>query len=140
VSLRERRYDLAGRLLAAAVEDAERSGDSPRIALDRRAHQLGKRLGESARAATSKAESRDAVLRMLEEHGFEPRAEPTGIVLRNCPFHALAQEHTELVCGMNLRLLDGFLDGVAATGLRTRLDPAPDRCCVRLEPVWKRRS
>ncbi|WP_240617064.1 helix-turn-helix domain-containing protein [Nocardioides speluncae] len=29
VSLPERRYDLAGRLLAAALEDAERSGESP---------------------------------------------------------------------------------------------------------------
>ena len=27
-------------------------------------------------------------------------------MLRNCPFDALAREHTELVCGMNLAILD----------------------------------
>jgi predicted ArsR family transcriptional regulator len=53
----------------------------------------------------------------------------------NCPFHALAQEHTDLVCGMNLRLLDGVLDGVGSTGLTAYLHPAPARCCVRLEPA-----
>jgi predicted ArsR family transcriptional regulator len=54
-------------------------------------------------------------------------------MLANCPFHILAQDHTELVCGMNLRLLNGLLDGLAPTGLTARLDPAPPHCCVRLE-------
>jgi predicted ArsR family transcriptional regulator len=140
VSLPERRYELAGRLLAAALENAERSGDSPRKALERRARQLGQELGETARATQGNDDSGDTLRRMLEDYGFEPRAEGTGIVLSNCPFHALAQQHTDIVCGMNLCLLDGLLDGLAATGLRARLEPAPDRCCVRLEPVRKRRS
>jgi predicted ArsR family transcriptional regulator len=140
VSLPERRYDLAGRLLADALENAERSGDSPRKALDRRAHQLGRELGETARAVQGNDDSRDTLRRVLEDYGFEPRAEGAGIVLSNCPFHALAQQHTDIVCGMNLCLLDGLLDGLAATGQRARLEPAPDRCCVRLEPVRKRRS
>ena len=37
VSLPQRRYDLAGRLLSSAVEDAERSGNSPRETLAQRA-------------------------------------------------------------------------------------------------------
>jgi predicted ArsR family transcriptional regulator len=56
------------------------------------------------------------------------------IALVNCPFHALAQDHTELVCGMNLRLLDGVIDGVGSTGLAAHLRPAAAHCCVRLEP------
>ncbi|MQA12987.1 MAG: helix-turn-helix domain-containing protein [Pseudonocardiaceae bacterium] len=135
VSLPERRYDLAGQLLAAAVAEAERSGDPPQAVLDLRAYQLGKDLGDTARSAASGEDSRDAVLRVLEEHGFEPRVEAGGIALANCPFHALAQEHAELVCGMNLRLLDGLLDGLARTGLTANLSPSPARCCVRLEPV-----
>jgi hypothetical protein len=39
------------------------------------------------------------------------------------------------VCGMNLRLLTGLLDGLAPTGLTAHLRPAPARCCVRLEPA-----
>ncbi len=139
VSLPERRYDLAGQLLAAALAEAERSGDSPRAVLDRRAHELGKDLGNTARTADSRRDNTAAVLRVLEAYGFEPRAEGGDVVLANCPFHALAQEHTELVCGMNLCLLDGLLDGLGRTGLSARLDPTSAHCCVRLEPDRKRR-
>src|ERR671916_286579 len=51
VSLPQRRYDLAGLLLSSALEHAERSGDSPRTALDQRAYQLGRKLGDTARKA-----------------------------------------------------------------------------------------
>lgn len=143
VSLPERRYDVAGRLLAAAIEDAERSGDSPRTALDQRAHRLGEDLGVTARASHStagSAGSNDAVLHVLEDQGFEPRDDGTSIVLGNCPFHTLARDHTGLVCKMNLALLDGLLDGLRHKGLRARLDPEPNRCCVRLEPTAGRSS
>jgi predicted ArsR family transcriptional regulator len=132
VSLPERRYDLAGELLASALDEADRSGERPRAALERRAREKGRELGEAARSAGS--DGRDAVLRALEEHGFEPRPDGRDVVLANCPFHALAREHTELVCGMNLQLLDGVLEGVPASGLTARLRPAPGSCCVRLEP------
>jgi predicted ArsR family transcriptional regulator len=133
VSLPERRYDLAGRLLADAMADADRSGEQPRAALERRARQRGRELGAAAAATGEPGEQ--AVLRVLEEQGFEPRVEDGVVMLANCPFHALAQEHTELVCGMILRLLDGVLDSVPATGLVARLQPAPGRCCVRMEPL-----
>lgn len=54
------------------------------------------------------------------------------ITLANCPFDALARDHTELVCGMNLALIDAAVAGVGDTSLAARLDPAPDRCCVVL--------
>ena len=69
---------------------------------------------------------------LLEDHGYSPRVEGHDIVMHNCPFHALAQEHTELTCGMNLQLLEGVLDGLDSPGLHARLDPAPSRCCVRM--------
>ncbi len=54
-------------------------------------------------------------------------------MLANCPFHRLAEEHRDLVCGMNLDLLDGLLAGAApAAGLTARLDPVPGQCCVRI--------
>jgi predicted ArsR family transcriptional regulator len=134
VSLPERHYDLAGRLLAAALEEADRSGDSPRTALDRRAYEMGRRLAETAGPASDNDNARTAALSLLEGQGYEPLVEGAGVALVNCPFHLLAQEHTELVCGMNLRLIDGVLDGVGSTGLTARLHPTPSRCCVRLEP------
>jgi predicted ArsR family transcriptional regulator len=130
VSLPGRRYDLAGELLAGALEEAEASGEAPRDALGRRARLRGRELGERVGDGGGRA----AVLRVLEEHGFEPRVEDDGAVaLANCPFHALAAAHTALVCGMNLDLLGGLVEALPGAGLAARLAPSPGRCCVRLE-------
>jgi predicted ArsR family transcriptional regulator len=131
ISFPERRYDLAGDLLAAAMATAEKSGESPRAVLARLAYDRGRQLGEQA----PPADGRTAALRLLDEHGFEPHAEDGAITLANCPFHTLAREHTDLVCGMNLRLLEGVLDGVPSARLEARLQPSPGRCCVRLQPT-----
>jgi predicted ArsR family transcriptional regulator len=135
VSLPERRYDLAGGLLAAAMEEAQSSGDAPRAVLARKAFDCGRALGRAARDADADGAGKDVVLHALEQQGFEPRADDEAVTLANCPFHALATEHTELVCGMNLQLLGGLLDGAGATDLTARLQPSPGRCCVRLEPA-----
>lgn len=131
VSLPERRYDLAGELLASALDESERSGQPPRAVLERRARLRGRELGEEARGAG--ADGRDAVVSALEEQGFEPRSVDAGIALANCPFHALASRHTELVCGMNLHLLEGLLEGVPSARLTARLRPEQGMCCVLLE-------
>jgi predicted ArsR family transcriptional regulator len=133
VSLPERSYDLAGDLLAAALTEAEDTGRPPREVLGQHAFERGRELG----AAVDRTEvgGRDATLRVLEDNGFEPRAEDGGITLVNCPFHRLARTHTELVCGMNLRLIDGVLDGIPGAGLAASLRPTPGLCCVRLDEV-----
>ena len=48
------------------------------------------------------------------------------------PFQQLAAQHTEMVCGMNLALIEGLVAGVGATGLQPALDPQPGWCCVVL--------
>lgn len=128
VSLPERRYDLAGSLLAGALDEADRTGEAPRAVLDRHARDLGAQLGRAARGG-----GRAAAVRTLEEHGFEPRVEGGDVALGNCPFHSLAEQHPALVCGMNLCLLEGLLDGLGTSDLRARLAPAAGHCCVRLE-------
>ncbi|MPZ85417.1 MAG: transcriptional regulator [Actinophytocola sp.] len=122
VSLPARRYDLAGHLLAAALEEAGRSGCPPGPILREHARRLGEELGAAA----------GSVLRTLTDHGFEPRADGSGVVLGNCPFHRLAESHTELVCGMNLGLVKGLLHGAGDPSLRAELAPTPGHCCVRL--------
>ncbi|WP_123747049.1 helix-turn-helix transcriptional regulator [Saccharothrix texasensis] len=135
VSLPERRYDLAGHLLAAAIDEADQSERPVRPVLDRRARLLGEELGRLAGESRGDRPAAEVFLGVLESHGFEPRADGDQVVLANCPFHALARDHTRLVCGMNLNLVDGLLRGVGDTGLAAHLDPAPDLCCVRLEPL-----
>ncbi|WP_020389303.1 helix-turn-helix transcriptional regulator [Kribbella catacumbae] len=134
VSLPEHRYDLAGRLLAAAIEDAEATGESPREALDRHARQLGNQLAATARDAGTTEAGPETVMRILEAQGFEPRTDEDAIVLGNCPFHTLAQQHADLVCEMNLCLISGLLAGLS-TKLQAHLRPQPRHCCVRLEPA-----
>jgi predicted ArsR family transcriptional regulator len=52
--------------------------------------------------------------------------------LRNCPFHCLADEDRELVCGMNLSFVQGLLEGVGADQASAALDPSSSGCCVRI--------
>jgi predicted ArsR family transcriptional regulator len=137
VALPPREYDLAGLLLAGAIDAAEASGRSVRTELEQAAFALGRSMGEQAttRAGSraSKAKKREALLEVLRQHGFEPRAVGGDIVLANCPFHALAQQFTALVCGMNLHLLHGVRSalGIGEHELQPRLEPEPGQCCVK---------
>jgi predicted ArsR family transcriptional regulator len=133
VNLPERRYDLAGQILAEAVTAAQRSG----VALDRSVREAavtaGRALGEQTQTAPGAAAGPLAVISdALTAVGYEPRVDGDRIVLGNCPFHGLAENYPALVCGMNLDLIDGMLDTLPATGARARLDPAPGRCCVTI--------
>lgn len=136
VHLPPRDYELAGRLLAAAAEAAERDGTPMTTAVADAARRAGREIGSSARARTrgrSPRAARRAVVEELGARGFEPEDADDGrVVLHNCPFHHLAQAHTELICGMNLCLFEGLLDAAGVTGLEARLLPDPTQCCVQL--------
>ncbi|AYC44132.1 helix-turn-helix transcriptional regulator [Streptomyces griseorubiginosus] len=126
VSLPDRRYELAGRLLAQAIEESTATGTPVQQALHRTAEELGTQLGEPQGADLAG---------LLEQYGYEPRREQAGaIALHNCPFHALARDHTPTVCTMNLHLLRGILHGLGERDYQARLSPTPGHCCVRLEP------
>ena len=139
VTLPPRHYDLAGQILARAVEDAARDGVPVLQAVQRAAVEAGHRLGAAQRphdkgcaAASGDAAALDAVAAVLAAHGYEPRVQGGRVVLANCPFHALAREHTALVCGMNLHLITALLDELGRRDVLAGLDPAPQRCCVTL--------
>ncbi|MGW5721061.1 helix-turn-helix transcriptional regulator [Amycolatopsis sp. NPDC003865] len=123
VSVPERHYELAGELLASAIEEADETGGPAREILGRRAREHGAGLAVPD------------VVAALEEHGFEPRSEGDGVLLGNCPFQRLARAHPRLVCEMNLGLVEGLLDGAGERRLRARLDPRAGFCCVRLAPA-----
>lgn len=132
VSLPERQYELAGHLMADAIDEAERTGEAPRAVLCRRAHQAGQELGQVIRSSDVEGSPDHLVRSALEAYGFEPRTEGADLALGNCPFHGLAEHHTELVCQMNLSLVSGLLDRLEHPWWTARLDPLPGRCCVSL--------
>jgi len=139
VSLPERDYQLAGGLLARAITDAERDGVPVGDALHKVARETGRSLGAEARERAGTRASRSTLLEAISEilgkRGYEPHVDKTGITLGNCPFHALSQEYTDLVCGMNLDLMEGLVEGLGHSNLEGLLDPAPGRCCVRLQKM-----
>lgn len=128
VSLPERRYDLAGEILAAAVDRAARTGAPVAQAVDDIAAETGRQMAAGAPSAGSDL---DRTAGVLARYGYEPRTTDEEICLANCPFDRLATRHTELVCGMNLALIGGVVDelDVAAT---PELGPQPGFCCVRI--------
>jgi predicted ArsR family transcriptional regulator len=138
VSLPDRHYDLAGSLLAAAIADATKTGRPVAECLREAANAAGRQLGTDAREAadrsTTRAGRRKAIVDVLERHGYEPELRRGGeVALSNCPFHKLAEEHRELVCGMNLDFLQGLLRGLGDSDqVSARLAPAPGFCCVRI--------
>ncbi|WP_051158981.1 metalloregulator ArsR/SmtB family transcription factor [Tsukamurella sp. 1534] len=139
VSLPEREYALAGRLMAEAIADSVRTGESAAAALERLAAGHGRRLGAAAATEFGRpadaAQALDTARRALAGYGYEPRVDEDELTLVNCPFHALAQEQTELVCGMNHALVDGVASELDGELLACALEPAPDRCCVVLRPA-----
>ena len=123
VSVPPRDYGLAARLLAHAAAN-DRQGDTRRALRSAAAA-----LGREAAGGSPEPPDLEALLR---GRGYEPyEAEPGVVRLRNCPFHAVAQAHPEVVCDMNLSLLGSLLAGLGGER-QAVLDPGPGRCCVAI--------
>jgi len=133
VSLPPRSYELAAQLFARGLQA---NGSAPAIAaINDVAQDFGEGIGSEARQIAGpnpEAEHLlDATEVLLNAYGFEPHRDANGDVrLRNCPFRALAVEYRDLVCGMNLSIMQGVLDGLETSGVEAVLDPPPDMCCV----------
>jgi predicted ArsR family transcriptional regulator len=136
VTLPERHYDLAARLMAQAIEESAQRSEPVVQALGSAAAEVGAALGDRVRAELGGRASKERVVgaacTALAGCGYEPRRDGTEVLLANCPFHRLAREHTELVCGMNLSLVSELVTRGSDGRLTARLDPAEGRCCVTI--------
>ncbi|MEY9876427.1 putative ArsR family transcriptional regulator [Streptacidiphilus sp. MAP12-33] len=127
VSMPPRSYDTAAGLLAETVEQAG----------------LDHALQSAARARGAAQAPQGDPVAALRARGYEPcpdGEDETVTRLRNCPFHALAQEFPALVCGMNLALIEGLLAAGASASPESRgwsaeMSPGPDGCCVALRRI-----
>ena len=127
LTLPPRRYQLAGEILSQAL-----AGDYNRERLIQGAHTRGRQMGEEAR---TRSHTLKGAMGLLRQSGFEPEREKAGrIVFKNCPFDALAQASREVVCGMNLALVQGMIEGLGVEDATVDLEPGPGRCCVVLRP------
>jgi predicted ArsR family transcriptional regulator len=134
VSLPRRRYELAAHVLAQALANAQ--SERTLLALRNAARAWGKRLAMEEVGGSGRGAPLNRAARALEACGYEPQrasGEDGEVVLRNCPFDSLRDESREMICGMNLALIEGLLDGLEVEGVRARLSPRPGLCCVALE-------
>jgi predicted ArsR family transcriptional regulator len=130
VSIPRREHGLLAGIVVEAVATVPSAGEVAR-AMRGVAHQRGRELGHSERPAVDGGAAPLALAeRVLAGQGFEPyRAAPGVVRLRNCPFHPLSVQATELVCGINHAYVSGLLDGLAARAL---LRPGAGECCVEV--------
>lgn len=138
VSLPQREYLRAAQLLVEAVVGTASEG--VKEALTSSARTLGGSLARtSGQPRPSRPPLRDELLALLEAQGYQPFVDDEGeIRMRNCPFHALSSRQPELICGMNLGLVEGLIDG-SGGGAEATLDPRPGLCCVALRPASRQR-
>lgn len=120
VSVPPRDYLLLARLLVASIE--QDAAGAVRSALNTAARETGRQAA---------ADAGGDVLTALRNCGYLPQADADGrVALRNCPFHSVAKDHLEVVCGLNLQLVEGVLDGSSTPGAHAELSPSQGRCCV----------
>ncbi|MEZ5323323.1 MAG: transcriptional regulator [Microthrixaceae bacterium] len=135
-SVPDRHYDLAGAVLATAVAESIRTGSPIVDALREAAREAGGAIVAEAHGELPPGAvlDPDAVADVLQGCGYEPRAAADGdLVMSNCPFHRLAERERDLVCHLNLDLIEGVLDSLGhGDTFRARLEPESGRCCVRV--------
>jgi predicted ArsR family transcriptional regulator len=133
-----RDYELVARFLLRGL-DPRRPGKASERS-HQAAREFGSELGAEARrragARAGRARRLAALSSILEERGFEPqRADDGTLRLRNCPFDALSSDYQELVCPMNLSMMEGVLAGLGASDVEAVLQPQPKVCCVAFKPT-----
>jgi predicted ArsR family transcriptional regulator len=133
ISLPPRRYDIVGRILARTL------GAGHPADLQQRAWQVaaeeGRRLAHShLEDATGPVAVAAAVEQAMADCGYQPVPDGTRILVRNCPFLAVADAMPDAVCSVNHGFLTGLLEGLGAAGeMRVeRVAHRPGGCCVEI--------
>ena len=119
------------------MADALDSVDDGGRALIEAARRRGRRLhaDRATDPAPAPAEGLAAAAAELERCGYEPYPADGCLRLRNCPFHLIAAEHRDLVCSMNLALLEGVFGTGPEASVRLQLEPADGECWSRSAPT-----
>jgi len=90
-------------------------------------------MGEEMLPGAGRKRPLDRAALALETFGFEPQRTREGeVILRNCPFESLRADRRELICGMNLALIQGLIEGLGLENVIAALAPREGMCCVAL--------
>lgn len=160
-------YRMLARVLASSIDSRARHTDDPApgsVAAEagrRWGHQSIADGSDQAMRSQDRQEPDDhldavgRVVALLDEVGFAPRVRetttgtaetqdpapgtvtPTVIELHRCPYRDVALDHSEVVCGVHLGLIQGALDQMLTTPVSVRLEPfvSPHLCLAYLAPT-----
>ena len=137
VSIPARSHELLAEILVQAMLSEPARGPARQAANDsafQRGYSAGAQMRERIRPGRLGSERALSIAQqVLAAHGFEPsRTDLTCVRLRNCPFHPLARDAPEFVCGLNHAFVRGLIDGLQATSIDAVLAPSAGECCVEL--------
>lgn len=122
---------LAGQLDAAGARAAEESARAGRV--------WARTLTDAPAAPVTAQQATAHVVELMDRLGFEPSVPgPDGVVeLHRCPFQQVAEQHSRVVCGVHLGLLQGALESLSAPVQATHLEPfvTPGLCLAHLAPA-----
>jgi predicted ArsR family transcriptional regulator len=122
-SVPDRNYDLAGELLAVAIEHSTATGDAVADSLRMTAYRKGKELAAGAGSLAG----------FMAGEGYDPLPDGEGgLVLANCPFHRLSSGHPDVVCAMNGSFLRGAAAACGEPEESIVPNNAPGQCCARI--------
>jgi len=132
VTLPRRDYEMLSRLMARALD--QQIPPAVSLTLREEGRNAGSVMADEARHLAGRRSNRrrllQAAMEVLWRRGFEPRRQDDEIILGNCPFEAVARQHPNVVCEMNLAILWGFVEKLRVKGTTARLAPGDGRCCV----------
>ncbi|CAN5433910.1 helix-turn-helix domain-containing protein [soil metagenome] len=154
-------YKLLAGILASTIDAGAASVPgvpTPGSAAAEAGRRWGRTVVGSDDRASSSVDAEQGVARivaLLDEVGFEPRisAHPlsahssqvddspavrgTVIELHRCPFRDVAVEHSDVVCGVHLGLMQGALEQMGAPATSVRLEPfvRPGLCLAHVSPA-----
>jgi predicted ArsR family transcriptional regulator len=141
---------LAGYRLLAEILASYLAGSGEDSAV--RAEQAGRAWGRylvdrrPPFASSSAEEDVHAVVRLLDEFGFDPRLESAEqghtVLMQHCPFGEVADSYRKIVCSVHLGLIQGALTELGAHVEADELRPfvRPGVCEAHLEQVAAARS
>lgn len=122
----DRNYDLAGELMATAIEESVAAGSSVHDSLVATSYRKGKAMAEGS----------GSLEEFLSGEGYQPAPDGEGgFVLVNCPFHRLSEGHAAVVCAMNGAFLTGAAAGCGDSEERVTANSVPGQCCARITPA-----
>jgi predicted ArsR family transcriptional regulator len=122
-SVPDRNYDLAGELLASAIEHSMATGDPVSDSLRLTSYRKGQELAAGAEGLTE----------FMAGEGYEPRpGGDGGLVLASCPFHRLSDGHPDVVCAMNGSFLRGAAAACGEPEDRIAPNSVQGQCCARI--------